>query len=188
MAYLGMWYQSINENDSTDPCQASGFIHVKNTISVEVAMEATNITIRETINGLYSENYPPEAPKIDGPTYGLIDTAYNFTFNSTDPDGDDIYYYIKWGDGHIEIWDGPHLSGEDFEIEHTYTRSGKFIIEAKAKDSNGYESNWANLEVTIPRFKSNINLLLNGFLKYYLKDFFIIILQLYMQKLNYILS
>ncbi|KYK31062.1 MAG: hypothetical protein AYK22_02635 [Thermoplasmatales archaeon SG8-52-3] len=177
MAYLGMWYQSIHKNDSSDPCQLSGFIHVVNSLPVEVAMEATKITIRVTIDGLYFENYPPEAPIIDGPTNGIIDTAYNYTFNSIDPENDDVYYYILWGDGHVENWDGPHLSGEDFEIEHTYTKSGKFTIEAKARDSNGYESNWATLEVTIPRYKPSykinfLYLLSERFSKNYLKECF----------------
>ncbi len=155
MAYLGMWYQSIHKNDSTDPCQASGFIHVKNTISVEVAMQATNVTIRETIENLYIENYPPDAPIIDGPTSGKIDISYNFTFNSTDPENDEVYYYILWGDGYIENWDGPYTSGEYFEIAHTFKKQGSFTIEAKAKDTNGYESAWGTLDVKIPRSKAN---------------------------------
>ncbi len=155
MAYLGMWYQSIHKNDSTDPCKVSGFIHVKNTITVEVAMDATNVTIRETIECLNCENNPPEAPIINGPTSGNPDTSYNFTFNSTDPDDDDIYYYILWGDGHVENWDGPHLSRIDFEIAHTYAKQGTFTIEAKARDTNGYESYWGTLDVKIPRTKAN---------------------------------
>ncbi|UCF50383.1 MAG: PKD domain-containing protein [Thermoplasmatales archaeon] len=98
-------------------------------------------------------NNPPEIPTIDGPTSGNAETPYNYTFNSVDPDDDDVYYYIKWGDGYIESWDGPHPSGEDFEISHTYANEGSFTIEAKAKDSEGYESGWATLNVTMPRTK-----------------------------------
>jgi len=168
MAYLGMWYQSIHINDSETPCQRSGFIHVKNSISVEDAMKATNTTIRVTINNLFFENYPPEAPTINGPTNGNPDISYNFTFNSTDPDGDDVYYYILWGDGHVENWDGPYPSGAEYTIPHTYKKQGKFIIEAKTKDTNGYESTWGSLEIKIPRYSKNNNilfLLLEGFEK-----------------------
>jgi len=155
MAYLGMWYQSIHENDSIDPCKASGFIHVKNTITVEVCMVATNVTIRETIDYLNSENNPPEAPVIDGPTNGNAGKSYNYTFTSIDPDDDEVYYYILWGDGYIEIWDGPCPSGMALEIAHTYAKFGTFTIEAKAKDTNGYESGWTTLNVNIPRVKPN---------------------------------
>jgi pyrrolidone-carboxylate peptidase len=162
MAYLGMWYQSIHHNDSTDPCQSAGFIHVTSTVPVEDAMEAVKVTIRVIINNFYFDNYPPEAPSIDGPANGIIDIPYNFTFNSIDPEDEDVYYYIIWGDGHVENWDGPHLSGVDFEIEHTYTKTGTFKIEVKAKDTNGYESIWNSLEISIPRNKvciKNYNLL-----------------------------
>jgi hypothetical protein len=98
-------------------------------------------------------NSPPEAPTIEGPSSGQAETAYNFTFNSIDPDEDDVYYYIIWGDGYVETWDGPHPSGEDFVISHTYANQGTFTIQAKAKDSEGYESGWTTLNVTMPRTK-----------------------------------
>jgi len=171
MAYLGMWYQSIHKNDSIDPCKASGFIHVKNTLTVEVCMVATNVTIRETIEYLNSENNPPEAPIIDGPTSGNAGTSYNYTFTSIDPDDDEVYYYILWGDGHVEIWDGPNPSGLDLEIAHTYSKQGTFTIEAKAKDSSGYESGWTTLDVNIPKEKANRN---NNNLFYWLLERFLI--------------
>jgi nitroreductase len=104
-------------------------------------------------NPFTSPNNPPEAPNIDGQVNGSAGTSYNYSFNSVDPDGDDVYYYIKWGDGHTKIWDGPHASGVDIDIAHTYTNQGTFIIEAKAKDSNGAESNWSSMEVTMPKNK-----------------------------------
>ena len=47
-------------------------------------------------------NEPPYAPIINGPTYGKTGTEYNYTFSTIDPDGDDVYYYIHWGDGNYE--------------------------------------------------------------------------------------
>ena len=164
MAYLGMWYQSIHYNDTEDPCQVAGFIHVKNTIPVNDAMEASLVTLRVTLENLYIENNPPDAPVIDGPQNGQLDISYNFTFISTDPEGSDVYYYIKWGDGHVELWDGPHLSGTEIVMSHTYNRQGRFTIEAKSKDSNGYESQWGTYNVNIPRNKLRNNNILLYFL------------------------
>lgn len=157
MAYLGMWYKSIHENDSVDPCQTAGFIHVKNTVSVKDAMEATNITIRVTIENLFIENNPPDAPIINGPVNGIPEIPYNFTFKSTDPDDDEVYYYIKWGDGYGENWIGPYPSGEVFEIAHTYDSKDTFTIEAKAKDSKDYESEWTTFVIQIPQSKEKVN-------------------------------
>ncbi len=107
-------------------------------------------------------NNPPDTPTIDGPTSGNAGTAYTYTFNSADLDGDDVYYYILWDDGYVENWDGPHASGADFEIDHTYAKEGTFTIEAKARDTLGDESGVETLEVTMPRnkaFNFNFNLL-----------------------------
>ncbi len=108
-------------------------------------------------NPFTSPNFPPEKPDIDGTTNGKAGTSYTYTFNSVDPDGDDVYYYIKWGDGQTEVWDGPHGTGVDVDIDHTYANQGAFTIEAKAKDSNGAESGWSTLQVTMPLNKVLIN-------------------------------
>ncbi|GAJ13798.1 unnamed protein product, partial [marine sediment metagenome] len=101
-----------------------------------------------------ASNNNPGAPTISGPTSGSAGTAYYFHFNSVDPDDDDVYYYIKWGDSQVEDWDGPHTSGVDADIKHTYENQGTFTIEAKAKDSNDAESGWSTLQVTMPRSKA----------------------------------
>lgn len=94
---------------------------------------------------------PPAPPIINGPTRGKVGTSINYTFNSIDPEGDDVYHYIKWGDGNVEFWNGPHPSGVDFEITHTYTKRGIYTIEAKSIDIYGSESDWSKFEITIPR-------------------------------------
>jgi len=104
-------------------------------------------------NPYSSPNTPPGVPEIDGPTSGVAGTSYNFTFNSVDPDGDDVYFYIIWGDGYIEDWVGPYSSGEDFEIAHTYSQRKTYTIEAKARDIFGDESFISTHEITIPRFR-----------------------------------
>ena len=110
---------------------------------------------------------PPDAPSIDGPTSGKKGVSYNFTFNSVDPDGDDVYYYIKWGDGCIENWDGPHPSGVDFVIAHSYPSKKTFTIEAKAKDTSNAESNWTYFDIKIPRTKASSNLWFQWFLEHF---------------------
>ena len=106
-------------------------------------------------NPYSSPNTPPQIPEIDGPTSGVAGTSYNFTFNSVDPDGDDVYYYIIWGDGYIEDWEGPYASGDDFIISHTYSNKKTYTIEAKARDTFGDESTIATHEITIPRVRFN---------------------------------
>ncbi|KYK29798.1 hypothetical protein AYK20_00245 [Thermoplasmatales archaeon SG8-52-1] len=110
-------------------------------------------------------NRVPGTPTIDGPINGNIDTPYNYTFNAVDPDDDDLFIYIKWGDGYIEFWEGPYSSGQEFEICHTYSKEGAFTIEAKVKDTNDLESGWATLNVTMPRNTEDFNSLFYRFLE-----------------------
>lgn len=102
-------------------------------------------------------NQPPNDPTINGPTNGVPDTPYTYSFNSVDPEEEDVYYNILWGDGHVEIWKGPYASGVDADISHTYSREGTFTIEAVAKDTNGLESNMTSFTVTIPKNKHASN-------------------------------
>ena len=111
------------------------------------------------------ENNPPQTPEIDGPSSGVPEVSYNFTFNSVDIDGDDVYFYILWGDGYIEDWEGPFVSGEDFEIAHTYSNKKTYTIEAKARDNYGDESLIATHDINIPRTRANLNILFYWFLE-----------------------
>ncbi|KYK22856.1 hypothetical protein AYK24_01740 [Thermoplasmatales archaeon SG8-52-4] len=98
-------------------------------------------------------NYPPNPPIINGPINGNAGTEYEYTFVSIDIDDDDVYYYIIWDDGYLEIWDGPYPSGTNINITHTYTEEGTYTIKAKAKDILDKESDWSEFEVTMPREK-----------------------------------
>ena len=103
----------------------------------------------------------PDTPTIDGPTNGEVGIPYPFRFNTTDTEGDDIYYYIDWGDGFYEEWIGPFSSGESKMVIHSWSQKGTYTIKAKAKDINGAESDWGELEVIIPRDKAIFNPLLS---------------------------
>lgn len=104
-------------------------------------------------------NDPPTTPAISGPTTGNKGTEYNYTFSSTDSDGDDLYYYIDWEDGHKE-WIGPYGSGETIKVSHTWAKTGTYKISSKAKDENNGVSYMEELSVTMPRGKIFKNRLL----------------------------
>lgn len=93
------------------------------------------------------------APTINGPTEGIIGESYEYIITFKDPQGDDVYYNIFWGDCMVIIHDGPHKSGEEVIFSHAWcemcTGPGKYTIRVQASDDNGYESNWGTLEVTM---------------------------------------
>jgi hypothetical protein len=94
----------------------------------------------KSLNIHLNYNYPPEEPKIDGYFRLFPAVSYNFKFSSNEPDGEDIYFYIEWGDGEIEDWIGPYGSGEEITLSHKYTAKGYYFINATAKDINDFES------------------------------------------------
>jgi PKD repeat protein len=81
-------------------------------------------------------NNHPDAPII----YEENDTLYVYAI---DPDGDDIYYKIDWGDGEISDWFGPYSSGQKAALNHEW-EDGVYDIRAKAKDIHNAESPWSD--------------------------------------------
>ena len=110
-------------------------------------------------------NQPPSAPIVKGPKIGRARVEYEWTFFSTDPEEDNITYYIDFGDqcGGAEYY-GPYPSGEELVLAHTYPYQSTFIINALAIDNFGAQSNWTYYEVTMPRSKAIVNSLFLWFL------------------------
>ncbi len=112
----------------------------------------------------YNDNYAPIKPTISGPTRGIPGINYTFVFKSTDPEGEDIYYYINWGDGTYTDWLGPYSSGEEITLEHNWSTTKIYTIKAKSKDVNQDESEFSNHNINIPRLKTiRRSILLNIF-------------------------
>ena len=105
-------------------------------------------------------NYPPTAPTIKGETSGKAGKEYEYTFNATDPDGDDVKYFIDWRDNTTYETDF-NVSGTDVMVKHTWSEDGTYNITAKAQDIHGLNSSEGTLTVNIPRnkpFNYNFNL------------------------------
>jgi hypothetical protein len=94
---------------------------------------------------------PPAKPVLTGPTSGVINQAYNLSVVTTDLDGDDVYYYIEWGDNQVDEWVGPYNSGVTAELTHQWNKKGTYTIKAKAKDIYGIESDWGTMNVVMPK-------------------------------------
>ncbi len=99
-----------------------------------------------------SANEPPTIPNITGPSSGKQGDELEYTFVSTDPDGDDISYCIQWGCDDPEICVGPFPSDEEQSKSHVYAE-GDYTIKIKARDTNGAESDWGTFEISVPKCK-----------------------------------
>ncbi|MEF8848372.1 MAG: PKD domain-containing protein, partial [Candidatus Thermoplasmatota archaeon] len=115
-----------------------------------------SLSVQDDI-GAYGSNYvkvniilthPPNKPVINGSDKYLPGQDEEYTFSATDPDNNDVYLKIDWGDGEKTEWLGPYNSGEDVQLTHRWNGDGVFTITAKSKDTFDFESQTENLEVT----------------------------------------
>jgi len=95
-------------------------------------------------------DHSPEPPLIDGPGSGKPGVTYHYNVSTVDPDGDDVSYFIDWGDDTSTGWIGPYASGVGVTVSHAWAKKGSYDIKARAKDVNGNESAWSSLRVQMP--------------------------------------
>jgi len=102
-------------------------------------------------------NNPPDAPTIIGPMRGKPGVEYTFEFLATDPENENVSFYIEWGDGETTGWTDYYPSGEYIPISHTWDEIDRDnIVRAKAKDINGAESDWSTTQVPINKDDCNL--------------------------------
>jgi subtilisin family serine protease len=110
------------------------------------------------------KNSAPSTPELSGPTRCIIEEKYSFNISSVDFNGDEINFYVEWDDSSIEEWIGPYDSGEIVKVKHNWTEKGIYNIRVKARDVYGAESDWATLEINVPKNKAmSLNLFLQRF-------------------------
>ena len=101
-----------------------------------------------------NNNAPPNTPIITGVTNGIIGEIYDYSISSADPDGDDVYYKIVWGDCMIINNAGPYQSGEKINQTHSWSEENTYLLRVKAKDENDHETRWSEpLRVTLQKSK-----------------------------------
>jgi hypothetical protein len=106
--------------------------------------------------------FKPERPI--GETLGKTKQTYFYKTNTIDPDGDNVYYLFDWGDGTNSGWQGPYDSGSECNISHFWDEKGYYEVIVKAKDENGFESDWSDsLIVTMPKNKIIIDFIFDRF-------------------------
>jgi len=108
--------------------------------------------------------HKPEKPIISGLNSGKAGVKYNYSMFSNDEDKDKISFYIEWGDNTYTEWTDNIPSGEILNVSHMWEQKGTYIIKAKARDIHGAESEWANLEVSMPIIKKDYNIIFRKFL------------------------
>jgi hypothetical protein len=115
---------------------------------------SSNLNHWDTCFKTYGYNDAPNLPEIVGPSSGSPGENYDYNIVSTDPENHNIYYCINWGDGSDEKCLGPYGSGEEINVKKNWSEEGTYTVQVKARDEFGTESEWATLEVRMPKTKS----------------------------------
>ena len=104
----------------------------------------------ETLTVTITDNTPPNVPEITGPNSGKPGNEYLYNIQTTDAQGQNIYYFVDWGDNTTTDWLGPYVSGTLIHVTHSWTTRGDYTIRVKAKDTMLSESDWGTLQITMP--------------------------------------
>jgi hypothetical protein len=100
--------------------------------------------VDETIAATPQSNNTPKKPNSpSGPTSGIANVEYTYSGNTTDPNGDNIYYLFNWDDGSNSGWLGPYPSGTTVEANHAWSYGGIYNVKMKAKDTT-FEGPWSD--------------------------------------------
>lgn len=96
-----------------------------------------------------TNNAAPQNPTLTGPSDSEINDLTTFFIQTTDPNEDQVFYYINWADGTDTEWIGPYDSGELVSLMHTWTTEGSYQIQYRAKDEHELASSWGNHQINI---------------------------------------
>ena len=102
-----------------------------------------------TLSYKNNETQPP--PDIKGPIREKAGVTVNYNFSAVDPEGDDLYYFIKWGDNTNIGWIGPYPTGEVITLSHNWSIKGDYLLKAKVKDIYDNESDWSTLDLSMSK-------------------------------------
>jgi len=99
-------------------------------------------------------NAPPNKPIITGKTNGKAGVEYEYEIYIEDPDGDDVDYYVDFGDGDFIRYMGYYFPSPLIDkFNKSWDSEGVYTVRARAMDKYGAQSDWGTLEVNMPKDK-----------------------------------
>jgi thiol-disulfide isomerase/thioredoxin len=137
--------------DTIEACGKRDVHELDLSLTVEWIGEGELEIIISITNNEELPNTAPDMPTIVGPSKAKTGEDIEFTITGSDPDGDDMYFILDWGDENDEVTIGPYPSNQDIKVTHNWAEDGVYVIRVKARDLDGAESDWNSLTVTTPK-------------------------------------
>ena len=147
-------YQYIgNETDWLCPMSSHQFKKAKIGVkSYDEAKYFDGILDEIKIHKKPDGNLPPNNPIISGPESGTVGEEYNYTFTLSDPDGEDLFLFVDWGDETSTGWIGPFTSNEEVTISHKWLENNSYVIKTRVRDTFDVSS-WTNYLIAMGNVK-----------------------------------
>jgi hypothetical protein len=144
-----------NRNERVDVLIPNEFV-IDQHIEIKVrAKDSAGASLYSFPAYMYLTN-PPINLEINGPREFEVREEQKFTIIAEEPDDEELYYYVDWGDGSNSNWLGPFLSNEEHILSHTWLSKDSYLVKFKAKDRWGIESEWKSIRLTVGRTSSRI--------------------------------
>ena len=89
--------------------------------------DTTGLTVVEI------KNDQPNKPTISGPTIVKQGQTYTYTVKGSDPNNDELYYLVEWGDNTYNII----TPGDNNKVQHRFTKNGEYEVKILAIDNHG---------------------------------------------------
>jgi PKD repeat protein len=106
-------------------------------------------------------NLPPLQPQMIGPFGGHRNTSYSYSVVTTDPDGNNVFYLIDWGDG-SQNTTSLFRSGYTIQLLHQWSTLGFYLVRVSAKDPSNATSDSYQVLVSIDvRYVGNLGYLMD---------------------------
>jgi len=159
-----LWNSSIDGKINEDPSFSSNILTPgMHTITFHVKDDKGLWSEPANMSLDIVENIAPNPPVVAGPIKAKVREMVEYHFITSDMNGDQVLYFVEWGDDTNNDWIGPFQSDEDVILEHVWDSRGSYIIRAKAKDVFGHESEWSTYAISMSQFY-NLPLFLRVFL------------------------
>ena len=149
-------------------------------VNLVIFLVSLSVILPTAVIGFQQSKQPLPAlntPEIEGPTQCVIGRQYEYSITYIDPEGDDIYFRIYWGDCMAIYKTGPYISGEKVSFSHRWCEKcclpGWVAMLVLAFDDNGDESEWASYHIDLQ--SDNMFTTYNIVINYYIQTLILFI-------------
>lgn len=152
---LSIWYDFLQESQQNiwDNTKYVKIGLVLDDLMYDTELDPSFMIWFDEVSFTKTVDITPEKPT--GPETGETEETLTFSVVTGDPLDQQVYYKWDWDDGTQSEWLGPFDSNQQISTEKTFSEEGIYCIRAKAKNTDGIESDWSEAIIVGIPVKNN---------------------------------